>query len=73
VDYPNPGTRRKNVRKPAWYFFQKTETCITLYFECDLGDGWEDAEVHNDPVAVREKVRSGANIISYIFKFSLFC
>ena len=24
-------------------------------FECDLGDGWEDQEVHNDPQDVREK------------------
>jgi hypothetical protein len=42
---------------------------VLLYtFECDLGDGWEDAEVHNDPPAVREKaLKMGANILSYIF------
>ena len=39
-------------------------------YECDLGDGWEDPEVHNDPVAVREKaLQMGANILSYAFKY----
>lgn len=42
---------------------------VLLYtFECDLGDGWEDMEVHNDPTEVREKaLKMGANIINYIF------
>ncbi|WP_445721274.1 DUF4159 domain-containing protein, partial [Flavobacterium sp.] len=35
----------------------------------DLGDGWEDTEVHNDPQTVREKaLKMGANIINYVFK-----
>ena len=38
-------------------------------YECDLGDGWEDAEVHNDPREVRENaLKMGANILNYIFK-----
>ncbi len=37
-------------------------------YECDLGDGWEDADVHNDPQEVRLKaLKMGANIISYVF------
>lgn len=42
---------------------------VLLYtFECDLGDGWEDAEVNNDPINVREKaLKMGANIINYVF------
>jgi len=37
-------------------------------FECDLGDGWEDAEVHNDPEQKRlQALQMGANIISYVF------
>ena len=37
-------------------------------FETDLGDGWEDPEVHNDPKEVREKaLKMGANILNYIF------
>jgi hypothetical protein len=42
---------------------------ITFYsYESDLGDGWEDQEVHNDPADVRLKaLRMGANIISFVF------
>ena len=37
-------------------------------FECDLGDGWEDHAVHNDPEENRQKaLRMGANIIQYVF------
>jgi len=37
-------------------------------FECDLGNGWEDKEVHNDPEPVRQKaLQMGANIVSYAF------
>jgi hypothetical protein len=37
-------------------------------FECDLGNGWEDPEVHNDPEPVRQKaLQMGANIVSYAF------
>ena len=35
-------------------------------FECDLGDGWEDEEVHNDSKEIRTKaLKMGANILSY--------
>lgn len=42
---------------------------ICLYtFECDLGDGWEDADVHKDPEDTRQKAfQMGANIIQYVF------
>ncbi|MBM77307.1 MAG: hypothetical protein CL846_02390 [Crocinitomicaceae bacterium] len=37
-------------------------------FECDLGDGWEDKEVHNDSEENREKaLKMGANIIKIAF------
>jgi len=36
--------------------------------ECDLGDGWESAEVHNNSEETRTKaLKMGANIISYAF------
>ena len=36
--------------------------------ECDLGDGWESAEIHKDSAEAREKaLKMGANIISYVF------
>lgn len=41
--------------------------CFYTY-ECDLGNGWEDREVHNDPEPVRQKaLQMGANILSYAF------
>ncbi len=37
-------------------------------FECDLGDGWEDQEVHNDSEENRLKaLKMGANIVQYAF------
>ena len=42
---------------------------VCLYtFESDLSDGWEDTNVHNDPVNKREEaLQMGANIIQYVF------
>ena len=35
--------------------------------ECDLGDGWEDAEVHNDSEEARNRaLQMGANIVQFI-------
>ncbi len=37
-------------------------------YECDLGNGWEDQEVYNDPEAVRLKaLQMGANLIQFAF------
>lgn len=42
---------------------------LLFTFESDLGDGWEDPSVHNDPEEVRRKaLQMGANIIQYAFK-----
>lgn len=42
---------------------------ILLYtYECDLGDGWEDKDVHNDSDEIRLKaLQMGANILQYVF------
>jgi len=35
-------------------------------YECDLGDGWENAQVHKDPESVRlQALRMGANLVEY--------
>lgn len=48
-------------------FIEERMVCLYTY-ESDLGDGWEDAEVHNDPAELREKaLKMGANIISFVF------
>ncbi len=43
---------------------------VCLYtYECDLGDGWEDPEVHHDSQETRLKaLQMGANIIQYVFQ-----
>ena len=41
--------------------------CFYTY-ECDLGDGWEDKEVHNDSDDIRmAALKMGANILQYTF------
>ena len=42
---------------------------VCLYtFESDLGDGWEDYEVHQDSEETRLKaLKMGANILNYVF------
>jgi hypothetical protein len=41
-------------------------------YETDLGNGWEDAAVHNDPEEIRIKaLQMGANLISYSFLNSI--
>ncbi|MBT8220106.1 MAG: DUF4159 domain-containing protein [Bacteroidia bacterium] len=38
-------------------------------YESDLGDGWEDQDVHKDPESVRQMaLRMGANLIQYAFE-----
>ena len=56
--------------KPAQGFgiIYKGRLVVFYDYECDLGDGWEDAEVHHDPLAIRTKaLEMGANILSYVF------
>ncbi|WP_396164055.1 DUF4159 domain-containing protein [Flavobacterium sp.] len=58
-----------NKRPQAFGIFIEGRLVILYTLECDLGDGWENAEVHNDPIQIREKaLKMGANIINYVFK-----
>jgi hypothetical protein len=55
-------------RPQAFGIFIHNRLVLLYTYECDLGDGWEDADVHNDPKEVREKaLKMGANILNYIF------
>ena len=55
-------------RPQAFGVFIDNRLVLLYTFETDLGDGWEDADVHNDPLEVREKaLKMGANILNYIF------
>ena len=55
-------------RPQAFGVFIDNRLVLLYTYETDLGDGWEDADVHNDPLEVREKaLKMGANILNYIF------
>jgi len=50
-------------------YFHEGKLVLLFTYESDLGDGWEDASVHNDPESVRLKaLKMGANIIKYAFE-----
>jgi hypothetical protein len=56
--------------KPAQGFGLYYEGRLICFYdyECDLGDGWEDRDVHKDPEEKRQKaLHMGANIIQYVF------
>ena len=53
---------------PAQGFGVFLGTRLALYYsyQSDLGDGWEDPEVHHDPEAIREQaLRMGVNLFAY--------
>lgn len=56
--------------KPAQAFgliYEGRLVCIYTY-ECDLGDGWEDADVHKNSEETRSKaLKMGVNILTYAF------
>jgi hypothetical protein len=52
----------------AYGIFYKGKLVLMYTYETDLGDGWEDPEVHKDPPEIRLKaLQMGANIIQYVF------
>ena len=54
--------------KPAQGFgiFYQDQLAVFYTYECDLGDGWEDPDVHNDPPDKHEAaLQMGINIIMY--------
>lgn len=58
-----------NDRPQAFGIYEKGRLMLLYTYESDLGDGWEDSEIHNDPESVRLKaLRMGANIVKYAFE-----
>ncbi|MBS9463907.1 DUF4159 domain-containing protein [Flagellimonas sp. 389] len=56
-------------RPQALGIFEKGRLLLLFTFESDLGDGWEDPSVHNDPEEIRLKaLQMGSNIVEYAFK-----
>ncbi len=70
--FPNglPKIHEHDGKRPQAFGIVHEGRLVVLFsYESDLGDGWEDPAVHNDPEEVREKaLQMGANIIAYVFK-----
>ena len=70
-DFPHglPKIHKHDGKPPQGFgiLWQGRLVCFYSY-ECDLGDGWEDPEVHKDPEAIRKQaLQMGANLVSYVF------
>lgn len=56
-------------RPQALGIFHEGRLVLLFTYESDLGNGWEDSEVHNDPIELHEKaLQMGANIVKYAFE-----
>ncbi|MFS4457175.1 DUF4159 domain-containing protein [Maribacter sp. 2304DJ31-5] len=71
-DFPEglPKIHEHDGKRPqAMGLFHENRLVLLLTLESDLGDGWEDPTVHNDPEEIRQRaLKMGANIVSYVFK-----
>lgn len=65
-----PKIHEHDGERPQAFGIYFEDRLVLLYtYETDLGDGWENPEVHNDPPEIRLKaLQMGANIIKYVFE-----
>ncbi len=70
-DFPDglPKIHEHDGLPPRGYgIFHEGRLILFYSHEADLGDGWEDPAVHNDPPELRLKaLRMGANLVQYAF------
>jgi hypothetical protein len=64
-----PKVHEHDARPPQGFgIFYKGRMVLFYSYECDLGDGWEDSEVHGDSDIIHQKaLKMGANIIQFVF------
>jgi hypothetical protein len=64
-----PKIHEHDGKRPQGFgIFYQDRLVLYYTYEIDLGNGWEDASVHNNPQEVRLKaLRMGANILQYVF------
>jgi hypothetical protein len=69
--FPNglPKIHEHDGKSPLGLGIIKEGRLVLFYStESDLGDGWEDQEIHNDSESTRVKaLQMGANILSFVF------
>ncbi len=60
-----PKVHEHNKKPPQGLALIYENRMVCFYtFECDLGDGWEDINVHNDPEGIRQQaLKMGTNIV----------
>jgi len=70
-NFPNglPKIHEHDKKAPQAYgIFIEDRLAVFYDFECDLGDGWEDASVHKDSEVARLKaLQMGSNLLQYVF------
>lgn len=70
-NFPNglPKIHEHDGKAPKGYGLMYKGRLVCFYsYDCDLGDGWEDPEVHNDkPEKRTAALQMGANLIQYVF------
>ncbi len=68
-DMPNglPKIHKHDGKPPQLFGLFNGDRIMVLYsFESDLGDGWEDEEVHNNPKEIRlNALQMGVNIVYF--------
>lgn len=69
--FPNglPKVHEHDGKAPQGFGILYEGRLVCFYsYECDLGNGWEDQSIYNDPEAVRqEALKTGANILCFAF------
>lgn len=70
-DFPNgvPKIHEHDNKPPQGFGLIYEGRLVCFYdYESDLGDGWEDQDVHKDSDGTRQKaLQMGANLIQYVF------
>ena len=68
-DHGLPKIHRHNGKNAQGFGIIYKGRLVVFYdYECDLGDGWEDTEVHHDSQQKHlEALRMGTNIVQYVF------
>ncbi len=68
-DFPSglPKIHEHDNENPRGYgLFRNGKLVVYYTYESNLGDGWADPEIHNNPAEVREKaLKMGVNILVY--------
>ncbi len=67
--FPNglPKIHKHDGKPPqAFGWFSEGRLAVLFAYESDIGDGWEDPQVHNDPPEIRElALKMGVNIVTW--------